>query len=141
MAMRASGLTQSMLAEKVGISRQYLSRVMIGDRSGDRYWPAFAQALGVKIEWLTTGSPTHAPSWARVRAMAESEAVRQLATADPLNPADLPTTDLLAHLEACQAELSRRIRTGDPGPDPILPRRQHPLTAELTALAEQVEQH
>ena len=87
-ACKARGISQSDLAEQVGIHRQQLTSIFNGKLAKSKHLPAIAAALGVQVEWLTTGSPAHAPAWASV---------------PPPTPAD-PTTALAAELAQARAE-------------------------------------
>jgi len=54
--MRAQGLTQSALAEKMGVSKQYISHLMTGHRNpGLDSLEKAATALGVEASWLISG--------------------------------------------------------------------------------------
>ena len=52
--MTYSGLTQRDVAEKIGMSRQTISKVLIGKASEPRTIKKIAEALGLKVEdaWI-----------------------------------------------------------------------------------------
>jgi transcriptional regulator with XRE-family HTH domain len=62
LACGALGKTQNEIAEKLGLSPQYLSRLKHGDRSGKKYIKKIAKELHCEVEWLTTGA--NAPPYA-----------------------------------------------------------------------------
>lgn len=49
-----AGLTQTALADLVGVNRSYIHRIEAGDRHGlPGTWVAIAKALGVEIDAIT----------------------------------------------------------------------------------------
>lgn len=59
---KAAKLTQSALAEKVGISQGTLAELeKIGQ--GSAYTPQLAKACGVSPDWLASGASDAAPAW------------------------------------------------------------------------------
>lgn len=57
---RELGLTQEALAAKAGVSREYVSRIEVGDKRTPHAVNKLAEALGVEPLWLTTGLDCYA---------------------------------------------------------------------------------
>ncbi|MFP2422201.1 XRE family transcriptional regulator [Pseudescherichia vulneris] len=55
-AMTAAGVSQGQLAEKVGISQPAIQKMTSGKTSGSRKMVEIANALGIRPEWLSSGS-------------------------------------------------------------------------------------
>lgn len=72
-ACTALAVTPAALARDVGVSRQYISLIISGEKSGESYLQKIAERLGVHVAWLTTGAPTLAPPWSK-----DAAAVQQL---------------------------------------------------------------
>lgn len=54
--MTAAGVSQGQLAEKVGISQPAIQKMTSGKTSGSRKMVEIANALGIRPEWLSSGS-------------------------------------------------------------------------------------
>ena len=63
-ALQALGISQSELARRIGVSSQRFSQIRGGHGTGAKLVPKIAEALGVRVEWLTMGGIAHAPTWA-----------------------------------------------------------------------------
>lgn len=61
-ACRALGISRVDLAENVGVSKQYIYHICTGKIEQSKHLPAIANALGVEIQWLTTGTGK-SPTW------------------------------------------------------------------------------
>ena len=59
---RHLGIEQQELAEKIGISKQYLSLIKLGKVKGDKHIPSIADIFGCTTEWLLTGKGP-SPAW------------------------------------------------------------------------------
>ncbi|WP_313506764.1 helix-turn-helix transcriptional regulator [Kosakonia sacchari] len=55
-AMTAAGLSQAQLAELVGVSQPAVQKMASGKTNGSRKMVELSHALGVRPEWLSTGS-------------------------------------------------------------------------------------
>lgn len=53
--MKTNGITQDMLAEKIGVTQTTISRVCRGEAKRSKYLPDIASALGVTEQWLLFG--------------------------------------------------------------------------------------
>lgn len=53
--MKANGITQEMLAEKIGVTQTTISRICRGEAKRSKYLPDVAAALGVTEQWLLFG--------------------------------------------------------------------------------------
>lgn len=56
-------MNQSDLARRIGVSSQRFSQLRSGHGTGAKILPKIAEALDVRIEWLTLGGLAYAPSW------------------------------------------------------------------------------
>lgn len=63
-AMCHQKIGQNHLAQELNIARQTISAIKKGGQPGRKHLPALAKALNVSMDWLHTGDPTHAPTWA-----------------------------------------------------------------------------
>ena len=77
-AIAAAGIPASAVAAKISMSRQNFQRFLTSDPGHSKHWSAIAEAVGVSVEWLTTGSPAHEPDWIR-QSRAEAEDLRAVA--------------------------------------------------------------
>lgn len=131
-AMQAKGLNQSELSRKIGASRQLISQIRCGERPGTARMPKIAEALGVTIEWLTTGSPAHAPEWAKREPIATPDPLavtlrEELAKARAANA--LLSEDLAAE-RAARVRLEKALAQFTKSP-PILEDYDHTVPAEF----------
>lgn len=62
-ACEAIGISRSTLAQRVGISKQYIYHIGTGRIRQSKHFVAIATALNVPIEWLMTGQGP-VPAWA-----------------------------------------------------------------------------
>lgn len=65
LGVKASGLSQAKIAKASGLAPQHFSAFLTGKYQANKHLPDIAKALGVSVEWLTTGDPTQAPTWAK----------------------------------------------------------------------------
>lgn len=64
-ALNHKGWTQVQLAQTLGIHRQAITSIKVGQAPGRKHLPAMARALDVSIDWLVTGAESHSPLWIR----------------------------------------------------------------------------
>jgi transcriptional regulator with XRE-family HTH domain len=57
LAIKASGLTLTQVAERLGLTRQGLSDILANRSPGDRHITAIATLLGVEADWVVDGGP------------------------------------------------------------------------------------
>lgn len=62
------GMMISVVAEKAGLSRQHLNKILSGKTGKSKHLPAIAKALDEDVEWLASGvrrpADTHPHTWA-----------------------------------------------------------------------------
>jgi transcriptional regulator with XRE-family HTH domain len=93
-AMEARGVTGAELARRIGSSRQYVSALLAGEKSGKLKLPAIAKALSVDLAWLATGGGG-APTWAG---------------GSPVESSASPYIDGMAHLAAAERAIIAMAR-------------------------------
>ena len=64
----AKGWDLQQVADACGIKRPQINQIASAKRSTSKHLPTIAKALGVPVQWLTTGDESHAPSWHKVPA-------------------------------------------------------------------------
>lgn len=78
----ALSMEQVELARRLKTTKQYLGRILNGDRSGDTYWMDIARHLRCDPMWLKTGRGV-APEWATAELNAPTQALRVVETGKP----------------------------------------------------------